>query len=82
MKKILSFIILAFLSASPLWAQFDTGDYNSMGPDGVVNNQRNRQGADSLGTDKEIPEGIHVWTVDPRFGDRVEAKPEIGRAHV
>lgn len=76
MKKILSFIILAFLWASPLWAQFDTGDYNSMGPDGVVNNQRNRQGADSLGTDKEIPEGIHVWTVDPRFGDRVEAKPD------
>lgn len=76
MKKILSFIILAFLSPSPLWAQFDTGDYNSMGPDGVVNNQRNRQGADSLGTDKEIPEGIHVWTVDPRFGDRVEAKPD------
>lgn len=76
MKKILSFIILAFLSASPLWAQFDTGDYNSMGPDGVVNNQRNRQGTDSLGTDKEIPEGIHVWTVDPRFGDRVEAKPD------
>lgn len=76
MKKILSFIILAFLSASPLWAQFDTGDYNSMGPDGVVNNQRNRQGADSLGTDKEIPEGIHVWTVDSRFGDRVEAKPD------
>lgn len=76
MKKILSFIILAFLSASPLWAQFDTVDYNSMGPDGVVNNQRNRQGADSLGTDKEIPEGIHVWTVDPRFGDRVEAKPD------
>ena len=76
MKKILSFIILAFLSASPLWAQFDTGDYNSMGPDGVVNNQRNRQGADSLGTDKEIPEGIHVWTVDPRFGDRLEAKPD------
>lgn len=76
MKKILSFIILAFLSASPLWAQFDTGDYNAMGPDGVVNNQRNRQGADSLGTDKEIPEGIHVWTVDPRFGDRVEAKPD------
>lgn len=76
MKKILSFIILAFLSVSPLWAQFDTGDYNSMGPDGVVNNQRNRQGGDSLGTDKEIPEGIHVWTVDPRFGDRVEAKPD------
>ena len=77
MKKLLSFIILAFFSASPMWAQFDTGDYNSMSPDGIVSNQRNSKGkTDSLGTDKEIPEGIHVWTVDPRFGDRVEAKPD------
>ena len=77
MKKILSFILLAFLSTTPMWAQFDADDYNSMGPDGVVTNQRNRSSKpDSLGTDKEIPEGIHVWTVDPRFGDRVEAKPD------
>lgn len=77
MKKFLSFILLAFLSVTPLWAQFDTDNYNSMGPDGVISNQRNRSGKpDSLGTDKEIPEGIHVWTVDPRFGDRVEAKPD------
>ena len=77
MKKILSFILLAFLSTTPMWAQFDADDYNSMGPDGVVTSQRNRSSKpDSLGTDKEIPEGIHVWTVDPRFGDRVEAKPD------
>ena len=28
---------------------------------------------DSLGSDKEIPKGIKVWTVDERFGDRKEA---------
>lgn len=30
--------------------------------------------ADSLGTDKEIPKGIKVWTVDQRFGDRCQAE--------
>ena len=76
MKKILSFILL-LLSAAPMWAQFDTDNYNSMTPDGTITNQRNRQGkTDSLGTDKEIPQGIHVWTVDSRFGDRTEAKPD------
>ena len=75
MKKILSFILL-LVSAVPLWAQYDMGDYNSMSPDGTIS-QRNHQGkADSLGTDKEIPEGIHVWTVDSRFGDRIPAKPD------
>lgn len=76
MKKILSFILL-LLSAAPMWAQFDTDNYNSITPDGTITNQRNRQGkTDSLGTDKEIPQGIHVWTVDSRFGDRTEAKPD------
>lgn len=76
MKKILSFILF-LLSAAPLWAQYDTGNYNSMSADGTITNQRDRQGkSDSLGTDKEIPEGIHVWTVDSRFGDRTEAKPD------
>lgn len=76
MKKILSFILL-LLSVAPLRAQYDTGNYNSMSPDGTVTKQRNRQGqTDSLGTDKEIPEGIHVWTIDSRFGDRKEAKPD------
>lgn len=75
MKKIFSFILL-LLSAAPLWAQYDTGDYNSMSPDGSIT-QRNRQGkTDSLGSDKEIPQGIHVWTIDSRFGDRIAAKPD------
>lgn len=38
-------------------------------------NQRRQQG-DSLGTDKEIPIGLKVWTVDSRFGDRTPAEPD------
>ena len=76
MKKIFSFILF-LLSAAPLWAQYNADNYNSMSPDGTITNHRNRQGkTDSLGTDKEIPEGIRVWTVDSRFGDRTEAKPD------
>ena len=33
----------------------------------------NRMNTDSLGSDKEIPKGIKVWTIDERFGDRTEA---------
>lgn len=29
----------------------------------------NKVNTDSLGSDKEIPKGIRVWTVDERFGD-------------
>ncbi len=32
--------------------------------------------ADSLGTDKEIPIGLRVWTIDSYFGDRTEAEPD------
>ena len=31
---------------------------------------------DSLGSDKEIPKGIKVWTVDKRFGDIVHSTPD------
>ncbi len=33
----------------------------------------NKVNTDSLGSDKEIPKGIKVWTVDERFGDRKAA---------
>lgn len=36
---------------------------------GPVNNRNNKAMTDSLGSDKEILKGIHVWTVDERFGD-------------
>ena len=69
--------LLAFLLSVPmcLSAQIDMDDndrFNQMNPDGSVN-KRNRNAADSLGTDKVIPRGIRVWTVDSRFGDQRKA---------
>lgn len=49
------------------WAQFDS--FNQMDEDGNVTRRSTKYNADSLGTDKEIPKGIKVWTVDERFGD-------------
>ena len=49
------------------WAQFDS--FNQMDEDGNVTRRTTKHNADSLGTDKEIPKGIKVWTVDERFGD-------------
>lgn len=49
------------------WAQFDS--FNQMDEDGNVTRRSTKHNADSLGTDKEIPKGIKVWTVDEHFGD-------------
>ncbi len=57
----------------PVAAQndFSNNEDNMFAP--VDNNSKNRIKADSLGSDKEIPRGLKVWTVDERFGDRYEA---------
>lgn len=48
----------------------DEGNYTT-----VEQNRQSRR--DSLGNDnKEIPKGLKVWTVDERFGDRIEAVPD------
>lgn len=73
MKKVLSFILL--LLSLPAAAQFDDS-MNSIDADGNINNRNSRKGADSLGTDKEIPEGLYVWKIDPRFGDRIMSQPD------
>ena len=76
-RYVLGFVVL-LLSVATVSAQtdFTTNDqYSQMNPDGSVT-QRNRNIADSLGTDKEIPRGLKVWTVDARFGDRIKAEPD------
>lgn len=50
-----------------------TGTYNQINADGSTN-MRSTQNADSLGSDKEIPKGIKVWTVSRKFGDRIPAQ--------
>lgn len=71
------FMLLAAVSASAQIRSVNTDDYNSVGPDGNVTtaNQR-RERSDSTSAHKEIPRGIYVWTVDPRFGDRQTAQPD------
>ena len=78
MKKLL-FLSLLLAAANSLYAQIRQDDmgYNSIDANGDITNQKNRRhNADSLGTDKEIPEGSYTWTIDRRFGDRTPAKPD------
>lgn len=66
-KKKIIFSSLLFCAATlPVAAQNDF-NYNE---DSQFRPQTNRKvNTDSLGSDKEIPKGIRVWTVDERFGD-------------
>lgn len=66
-KKKNIFSSLLFCAATlPVAAQNDF-NYNE---DSQFRPQTNRKvNTDSLGSDKEIPKGIRVWTVDERFGD-------------
>lgn len=67
MKKKIIFSSLLFCAATlPVAAQNDF-NYNE---DSQFRPQTNRKvNTDSLGSDKEIPKGIRVWTLDERFGD-------------
>ena len=47
----------------------DELDNFTQNDEGVMSRRNQRNIADSLGTDKEIPRGLKVWTVDSRFGD-------------
>lgn len=80
MKKLFCLLLFLPLTLSALaQTDYDDNGFNSIDADGNITNSRQRDGRvspDSLGTDKEIPEGIHVWTVDRRFGDRIAARPD------
>ena len=74
MKKTFFFFIF-LLSTAHAYAQFDDG-FNQIDTDGNTIQRNNKSKKDSLGSNKEIPEGIKVWTVDTRFGDRKAAVPD------
>lgn len=79
-RLVLAVAILQTATASNAVAQIDNRNgnqfdqFNQMSPDGNISQRSSRNMADSLGTDKEIPKGIKVWTVDQRFGDRRQAE--------
>ena len=71
--KILTFLFFIFPSIS--FAQFDD-NYNQIDAEGNMTSRNKTNRKDSLKNEKEIPEGIKVWTIDRRFGDRKAAVPD------
>ena len=70
-SKVILTITLFCAATSPVVAQTDFSN-NEDSMFAPVNNRNVR--TDSLGSDKEIPKGLKVWTIDERFGDRLEAQ--------
>lgn len=71
--KILTLLFFIFPSIS--FAQFDD-NYNQIDVEGNMTSRNKTNRKDSLKNEKEIPEGIKVWTIDRRFGDRKAAVPD------
>ena len=71
--KILTLLFFIFPSIS--FAQFDDS-YNQIDAEGNMTSRNKTNRKDTLKNEKEIPEGIKVWTIDSRFGDRKPALPD------
>ena len=71
--KILTLLFFIFPSIS--FAQFDD-NYNQIDAEGNMTSHNKSNRKDTLKNEKEIPEGIKVWTIDSRFGDRKAAVPD------
>ena len=71
--KILTLLFFIFPSIS--FAQFDD-NYNQIDEGGNMTSRNKTNRKDTLKNEKEIPEGIKVWTIDSRFGDRKVAVPD------
>ena len=71
--KILTLLFFIFPSIS--FAQFDD-NYNQIDAEGNMSSRNKTNRKDTLKNEKEIPEGIKVWTIDSRFGDRKPAIPD------
>lgn len=74
-KRLILFSISMFCAATlPVAAQNDFSNIsnNQDSEFGPVDNKR--VNPDSLGSNKEIPKGLKVWTIDERFGDRQVAE--------
>ena len=71
--KILTLLFFIFPSIS--FAQFDD-NYNQIDAEGNMTSRNKTNRKDTLKNEKEIPEGIKVWTIDSRFGDRKATVPD------
>lgn len=68
----LFFFIATCTSVSAQIDQFNQIDVNG----NITTGSKKLNNTDSLGTDKEIPTGLKVWTVDRYFGDITPAVPD------
>lgn len=82
-RYLFTLIFLLLVPTLVCKAQFNdklSDQFNEITPDGDINSldeqRRNRRGADSLGTDKEVPVGLRVWTIEPRLGFIRKATPD------
>ena len=82
-RYLFALVILTIAATSTCKAQFNdklSDQFNEITPDGEINSidgrRSNRRGADSLGTDKEIPVGLRVWSIEPRLGFIRKATPD------
>lgn len=77
MKRIFALVVALVATSTWVSAQIDSDQFSQINADGSLSTAAQRKNkADSLGTSKEIPKGIKVWTVDRRFGDRTMAVPD------
>jgi len=77
MQRPLIALILLFVLSAPAHAQVFDEQLNGMGDNNGSdrrNGKFNPHGNDSTKTGKQIPKGIHVWTVDRKFGDITPAQ--------
>ena len=72
MIKQIVYTLLFMIAPTMMLAQ---SNYNQITPDGNITNrgQGNNNQQDESDKNKEVPIGIQVWTVEPRFGDRYTA---------
>lgn len=70
MKKILTTWLLLLFASTAMMAQFNRidDDENIIRPD-ADNGVFNKHNTDTTRKNKEIPLGMHVWTIDRAFGD-------------
>ena len=69
------FMLAAMLSLA-LSSALAQDDFTRFDENGNFSTGKKENRKDSLGSNKEIPVGLKVWTVDPRFGDRIAAQPD------
>ncbi len=72
MKRIIAIILLIVATAS---VNAQVRDFNQIDEDWKIT-RAGQHNTDSLGSNKQIPKGIKVWTVDARFGDIRPATPD------